>query len=404
LRGIWRIVSLLAVSVLLLPAAAGAGPADNAADMGVTATVTPDKMFVGQTATFTLTATNAGPSRANVVRLTATPDSKVTVTSMTPSRPDENCAIKNRTVTCTVAFLEPGQTFQLALAVTTSTPGAVSLVAGVLAVEPDPNTANQQATAKVDVLTADPTPPTDLSVRTLPQFETSTFTVEWKGKDVGSGVAAYNVRYRSAPPNGGFGAYVDWKDGPLKTAQFTGLPGRTYCFSVSAKDIAGNAAPYSPETCTAVPLSARSFLRKGAWRLVTSAAAVGGRYAVSTQTNATLTIHGIQAKNIALFVTKCPTCGSIDVSWRGRALGTVDLSASDLKHVALTLVTSQSLQTGDFVVKVSPPPPPKVKKPKPAKPVKHHNKNPQPPAPAPPPTPPPAPQPVQIEAIGISRI
>ena len=402
MRGISRIVPLLAVSVLLLPAAAGAGRADTiGADMGVTATVTPAQLFTGQPATFVLTAANAGPARANIVRLTATPSGKATITAMTPSRPDENCATKKVTITCTVAFLDPGQSFQLTLTITTQSVGTLSVTAGVLAVESDPNTANQQVTAETNVLAPDSVPPTNLSVGSLPQFGPPKFTVSWKGRDDGSGLASFSVRYRAAPPNGAFADYVVWQQGTLRTAEFTGLPGRTYCFSVSAKDVAGNVAPYSPESCTAIPAPATSFQRTGTWRLVTNVASATGHYLVSSQANATLTLRGVQAKNIALYVTKCPTCGSIDVSWRGHSLGTLDLHAKNIKHTAITLVTSQGLQTGDLVVKVTPPAPVKVAKPKPAKPGKHSK--PTPPPPPTTPTPPPAPLPVEIEAIGISR-
>lgn len=77
-------------------------------------------------------------------------------------------------------------------------------------------------------------------VAALPATEPATFTVNWSGTDVGSGIASYDI-YES--DNGG--AFTLWKNYPATTTSdsYTGTAGHTYGFYSIATDGAGNAEP-----------------------------------------------------------------------------------------------------------------------------------------------------------------
>jgi len=93
------------------------------------------------------------------------------------------------------------------------------------------------------------------SVTALPAAEiatgsTATFTVNWSGTDVGSGIASYNIYVSD---NGG--AFTLWQSAvPTTSASYTGTLGHTYGFYSIATDGAGNveAAKTSADTSTTV--------------------------------------------------------------------------------------------------------------------------------------------------------
>jgi uncharacterized repeat protein (TIGR01451 family) len=83
------------------------------------------------------------------------------------------------------------------------------------------------------------------AVEPLPSFVTdSTFVVTWRGHDVWSGIADYDVQYRE-----GFeGDWVNWLTGTLAiSATFPGVQGQTYFFRTRARDDAGNTGQFGSE-------------------------------------------------------------------------------------------------------------------------------------------------------------
>jgi hypothetical protein len=80
------------------------------------------------------------------------------------------------------------------------------------------------------------------------------FQVKWRSIDVGSGIDHYLVRFRvrSATTEGIARFRILERSTPLRSLTFTGQRGRTYCFQVTASDLAGNPSSPSPEACTTV--------------------------------------------------------------------------------------------------------------------------------------------------------
>jgi hypothetical protein len=184
---------------------------------------------------------------------------------------------------------------------------------------------------------------------------TNVFPVSWKATDPGSGIQNYDVIVETAPLNGGFGAFVPFVTGTTKkSANFTGTPGTTVCFEVRARDKAGNVSAYSAPKCTAVPLDDVSLTRGGTWSTVSGSQYYMGSASHSTSNGSTLTSTTAQAKRVAIIVTKCPTCGSIQVYFNGTLRGTFSLtSASTLYGQLITVPTFASVETGTLQIVVS---------------------------------------------------
>jgi hypothetical protein len=95
----------------------------------------------------------------------------------------------------------------------------------------------------------DTQPPTS-TVESLPPSSAPAFVVRWKGHDLGSGVASYDVWF-----NDGDSPLQVWMTNTTVTsATFSGVVGHTYGFAVRARDQAGNEEPIptAPQASTLV--------------------------------------------------------------------------------------------------------------------------------------------------------
>jgi hypothetical protein len=152
----------------------------------------------------------------------------------------------------------------------------------------------------------------------LPTFGlTIPFTVAWgEASDSGSGIKSYDVYARAAPFNGSSGPATLFKStsGP-GSGSFQGNPGNTYCFYVTATDNAGNTSGASALECTALPVDdAAVAASSGVWTRATGQAGYYRGTSSSSSTNgATLSLADVQAKQISLVTTTCPTCGTVQV-------------------------------------------------------------------------------------------
>jgi hypothetical protein len=164
---------------------------------------------------------------------------------------------------------------------------------------------------------ADSTPPTIPSLsKPAHAFQRRVrFAVVWSSTDAGTGVASYDVRYRSARYNGGFGVETSWQSATSATsAVFVGSPGTTYCFSARARDRAGNLSGWSAETCTALPVDDRTLgVASGTWLRRSAGAYYRRTYSTAARAGAALVLRGLQARRLALLGTRCPTCGTVRV-------------------------------------------------------------------------------------------
>lgn len=204
----------------------------------------------------------------------------------------------------------------------------------------------------------DVVPPTAGAMLDVPRYTTVvTRRFHWRAVDANVGVKSYDVRGRRGVYTGStFTPYGPWKVAyPSNTAVFTGLPGRTYCFSVRARDWAGNLGPYGRESCMAVPVNDRTLAVSGRWTNVSSSAYYLGTARRSTSYGATLRLGNVHFRHLALIATTGPTSGTVRVYLGNTLLNTVNLMRSTTHHrVKLPIATSARVRSGTLrIVQVS---------------------------------------------------
>jgi len=203
------------------------------------------------------------------------------------------------------------------------------------------------------VNSAPPAPPTG-AITVLPAWvATNTVAVKWGGTPGTKPIATYDVRYRKAAYSATLPAtYTLWKSATaLTTANFTTVPGTTYCFSELARDNTAAVSAWTAETCTAAPLDDRSFARAGAWSLKTGSAYYRSTYLLTTTKGAKLTRTGVVSKHIVLVATTCPTCGTVQVFMGTKLLKTVSLKSTTTVNKKLITITTTAA-SGTLSIKV----------------------------------------------------
>ena len=125
-------------------------------DLFLSKTDSPDPVIVGNNLTYTINVSNNGPSNATGVIITDTLPAGVTFVSAIPSK--GSCS-GTTTVTCNLGTLNNAAIASATIIVKPTVVGPLSNSASVSAVETDPNTANNSATATTTV-----TPSVDLAL------------------------------------------------------------------------------------------------------------------------------------------------------------------------------------------------------------------------------------------------
>ena len=204
--------------------------------------------------------------------------------------------------------------------------------------------------------TVDATAPTTAVSAVAPVLMSTTYRFTWKATDAGgAGVASYDARERYASPYGRFGSLVyptGWQT--LRTPSLTlrlGM-GYQYCLSVRARDAVGNVGAWSPERCTSVALDDRSLSAASGWTRGTSGSYAYGTWTGAARTGVSLTRTSVQARQIALVVTTCPTCGVVDVYHAGVKIGRIGLYSPGAAYRQIRWLPLRSVtRTGTVVVR-----------------------------------------------------
>jgi hypothetical protein len=174
-----------------------------------------------------------------------------------------------------------------------------------------------------------------VSARALPAVVLSgSATFAYSGSDAG-GVASYDVRYRKgAWLDASFGALTvptGWARTTATTRSLALPPGVEACFSVRARDVAGNVSAWSAERCTSAALDERALSRSTGWTSLTSSTAYRGTLLRSTSSGRVLKLPGAPMRRAVLVATTCPTCGAVEI-WYGTAkVATVSLVTTTLR-------------------------------------------------------------------------
>ncbi len=182
-------------------------------------------------------------------------------------------------------------------------------------------------------------------------------TLKWNASDNagGSGLANVDIRVKSAKYNHAFGSFTQPASLQHLTGTshgFTGAAGTSYCFSVRARDHAGNLSAFSAQKCTMIPVDDKTMkVGSGSWtRKSGQAGAFLGTLSTTSAHNATLKLNGVHVRQLGVLVKRCSACGAFSITFAGK---TFTANTAGSGFVVFTIPTSPSVKTGNLVVKVT---------------------------------------------------
>ncbi|KAA1425011.1 choice-of-anchor D domain-containing protein [Mumia zhuanghuii] len=159
--------------------------------------------------------------------------------------------------------------------------------------------------------------------------------VRLSGADVGSGVASYDTRVRTVARSGGTSGWSvpkGWQASRTTTLTRAVAAGTTACFSTRARDRAGNVSAWSATVCTSAPYDDRALKASAGWKRAKGAAYLQRTISTTTRKGATLKTGRTRGGAIALVVTRCKGCGTVDVLVGKRRIARVTLSGAGTRH------------------------------------------------------------------------
>ncbi len=138
---------------------------DPSADVAITKAASASQFVVGQQASYTLTATNHGPSDAQAVTVTDPLPGSLVFVSATPSQ-GSPCTETAGTVTCHLGTLPAGAkaTVVISVAVNPAPSGTVTNTATVASTTPDPDDSNNTDTVVTPVVLVPPVVSADVAI------------------------------------------------------------------------------------------------------------------------------------------------------------------------------------------------------------------------------------------------
>ena len=182
------------------------------ADLSLALSAAPNPVTVGQTLTYTLNVSNAGPSVATGTVLS---DSLPASVSFVSAQPSQGACNGTAAITCSLGSLAVGGNASIVIQVTPNAAGSLTDTASVASSVADPNTANNSAAVTVNAVAA-PQPMADLSLAlsaapnpvTVGQTLTYTLNVSNAGPSVATGTVLSDslpagVSFVSAQPSQG---------------------------------------------------------------------------------------------------------------------------------------------------------------------------------------------------------
>jgi uncharacterized repeat protein (TIGR01451 family) len=162
------------------------------ADLGVLQTGAPTALPLGQTATFSLTVTNAGPNPEFAATLTDTLSTGLSLVSATASQ--GSCA--GTPLSCSLGQLNAGQSATITIVARSTAAGTATSTAAITGTNGDLNTANNQAQSSVSVSSAAPPAKPALTALTL---KPTTFAAATSGASIAAaGKTGTTVSYRDS--------------------------------------------------------------------------------------------------------------------------------------------------------------------------------------------------------------
>jgi subtilisin-like proprotein convertase family protein len=161
----------------------------------------------------------------------------------------------------------------------------------------------------------------------------------WNATDASTAVTTYAARQYGFTPAGSFTGDFRFSYGSATSGSFTGAAGNSYCVYVRAWDRVDFMSQSLVNVhCTSIPLDDPALTHSAGW---TQKSGVVGyylkTYSQSKVNGATLTTGTVNARRLAVVVTKCPGCGRLQVSWGATVLGVINTNSTVLKKKQLVM-------------------------------------------------------------------
>lgn len=186
----------------------------------------------------------------------------------------------------------------------------------------------------------------------------TTAKIKWSAKDptvalaATSGVASFDIRYRSATANRAWSRYhspVAWQQTTSTHASMPMAAGTQYCISVRARDQSGNTSAWTANTCVGRAADDRA-LNGPAERRANS------HYYEHTYTRVAgsrsmVQLANVTTRHVALVVTTCRSCGTIDVYLAHRYLGRISTHAAATHYQQIRWLHPTNDHTGTLKLK-----------------------------------------------------
>jgi hypothetical protein len=179
--------------------------------------------------------------------------------------------------------------------------------------------------------------------------------VDFSVRDDQTGARNYDVRMRYVKRNG---RLTNWALIARRTREATTyledtLPGRTYCFSVRARDRAGNLGPWSRSRCNTAAKDDRAASTTPGWTRTADRDAFRASLTTTRRHGQSLTLRGVTARRISLMARTCSSCGAVTVHHAGRYLGRLSLSTRSVQvSRVFPLRRYAKERTGPLVIRV----------------------------------------------------
>ncbi|MGH1564574.1 right-handed parallel beta-helix repeat-containing protein [Mumia sp. DW29H23] len=177
--------------------------------------------------------------------------------------------------------------------------------------------------------------------------------VRLTGSDVGSGVASYDTRVRTVARSGatsGWSVPKGWAASRTTTLTRAVAAGTAACFSTRSRDRAGNVSGWSPQVCTSAPYDDRALKASAGWKRTKGAAYLQRTISTTTRKGASLKTGATRGGAIALVVTRCKGCGTVDVLVGSRRIARVSLGATSTRHRQVVVLPRRAF-SGPITVK-----------------------------------------------------